>query len=505
MKHSNFWNIVSNYGSKVWGLVSVFIFIPLYIKYLGIESYGVVGFSALLMGILSFADGGLSSAIIKEFSAENSFSYKYSLLKSTEKIYIVICLLIIIIIFFLAPFIASNWLKSETLSISKLTYFVRLIGISISIQLISSFYFGALFGLKYQVKANLIQIIWSVVRSLGVILALIYINATLEVFFIWQIGSNLIYILSLRLMVMFHLKHDSDEVIKIEFTNIPKPVLNYISGMILIALMSSINSQADKIVTSSSFSLTVYGYYTLASTLASSAMIVANPFAVSIFPLFSRFHSSSNKKSMEICYRKSSFLINLLILSVGIILTFYTREILLLWTQDKIELKYLDNIVAVTRFLSIGTCFLAFQLIPYFYLLSLAKTKYNVFLGITQLIVGIPLLFFFIKNYGLKGAGVTWLLINLGGFVYLTFVTMKYYLNLNSKKFIFSTLILPLFVMLTVSIPFYFIYLYTQKSSFLVFLFLTGIFSIVLNIVFINYKNRYSLLNFSHLMDFNKE
>ena len=91
MKHSNFWNIVSNYGSKVWGLVSVFIFIPLYIKYLGIESYGVVGFSALLMGILSFADGGLSSAIIKEFSAENSFSYKYSLLKSTEKIYIILC------------------------------------------------------------------------------------------------------------------------------------------------------------------------------------------------------------------------------------------------------------------------------------------------------------------------------------------------------------------------------------------------------------------------------
>lgn len=498
---TNFWNIVSNYGSKVWGLVSVFIFIPLYIKYLGIESYGVIGFSALLMGILSFADGGLSSAIIKEFSSENSFSYKYSLLKSTERIYILICLFIIIIIFLLAPFIATNWLKSETLSFSQLTYFVRLIGISISIQLISSFYFGALFGLKYQVKANFIQIIWSIVRSLGVIGALIYINATLEVFFIWQIISNLIYIISLRLMVMFHLKHDSCEVIRMEFTNIPKPVLNYISGMVFIALLSSINTQTDKIITSSYFSLTVYGYYTLASTLAGFAMIVANPFAVSIFPLFSQYHSSSNTKSMKICYEKSSFLINMLIILVGIILTFYTREILFLWTNDKIDSMYFENIVSVTRFLSIGTCFLALQLIPYYYLLSLGKTKYNVFLGITQLIIGIPILFVFIDNYGLKGAGVYWLLINLGGFVYLTFVTLKYYLNLNIKKYIFSTFFLPLVIMLLVSIPLYLIYFYSQYS-FLVFLLLTGIFGITLNIMFINYRGNKSLFNLSYLMDF---
>jgi O-antigen/teichoic acid export membrane protein len=504
MKQSNFSNILSNYGSKIWGLISVFIFIPLYIKYLGVESYGVIGFSSLLIGILSFADGGLSSAIIKEFSTSNTFSYKYSLLKSTEKVYIVICLLVIIVIFLFAPVIATEWLKSETIPIEKLTYFVRLIGISISIQLISSFYFGALFGLRYQVRANFIQIVWSVVRSLGVILALIHISATLEVFFIWQISANLIYVLLLRGMVMFHLKHDSKEVVKIEFTKIPQPVLTYISGMVLIALMSSINSQADKIVTSSFFSLAIYGYYTLASTLSNLAMIVANPFAVSIFPLFSELSSSKNEKSLEICYKKSSFLINLLILSVGVVLTFYTREILLLWTQDKIDLQYLDDIVIITMFLNIGTCFLAFQLIPYFYLLSLGKTKYNIYQGIVQLTIGIPMLMLFVKCWGLKGAGISWLLINLGGFIYLNFITFKYFLNLNYRKFILSTFSMPMVIIFLVSFPLYFIYLYTQ-ISFLIPLFLTIILGLLFSIFFVNYKSKYSLFNFSHLIDFIKE
>lgn len=504
MRNSNFWNIVSNYGGKVWSLISVFIFIPLYIKYLGVESYGVIGFSALLIGILSFADGGLSSAIIKELSASNTFSYKFSLFRSIERIYILICMLIAFLIFFLAPFISTYWLKSETISTEHLTYYVRLIGVSISIQLISSFYFGALFGLSYQVKANLIQILWSIVRSLGVVLALIYIQSTLEVFFIWQICANLIYILSLRQSVIYHLKHDSYEVIKKEFNKIPKPVLAYISAMVFIALMSSINSQIDKIVTSSLFSLIVYGYYTIASTLASSAMIVANPFASSIFPLFSQFHSLSNKKSSEICFQKSSFIINLIILTVGVILVFYPREILLLWTHDKISSAYIDDIVVVTRFLSVGTCFLALQLIPYYFLLSLGKTKYNVILGFSQLIVGIPVLIIFIKVFGLQGAGISWLLINFGGFAYLTFVSLKYYLDINYKKFLYRTLFMPLFIILVVSIPLYFLYLYTN-FFFLISLIIAGTFGVLLNIMYFNYTDKCSFFNFLRLIDFNKE
>jgi hypothetical protein len=73
MKNSNVGKLVSNYGSRLWSNL-FFIFTPLYIHYLGIESYAIIGFYTLLLGIISFADAGMSSAIIKEFSLQATAS-----------------------------------------------------------------------------------------------------------------------------------------------------------------------------------------------------------------------------------------------------------------------------------------------------------------------------------------------------------------------------------------------------------------------------------------------
>jgi O-antigen/teichoic acid export membrane protein len=35
-------NIIANYVGKIWGIISVFVFVPFYINILGIESYAVI-------------------------------------------------------------------------------------------------------------------------------------------------------------------------------------------------------------------------------------------------------------------------------------------------------------------------------------------------------------------------------------------------------------------------------------------------------------------------------
>ena len=77
--NSNIIRLISNYVGKIWNLLSVFLFIPLYIHYLGIENYAVIGFYSLVLGIISFADAGMSSAITKELSSNSSIDRKYSI------------------------------------------------------------------------------------------------------------------------------------------------------------------------------------------------------------------------------------------------------------------------------------------------------------------------------------------------------------------------------------------------------------------------------------------
>ena len=45
-----------------------FIFIPIYISYLGIESYGLIGLFIILQGLLSLLDMGLSPTLNREMA-----------------------------------------------------------------------------------------------------------------------------------------------------------------------------------------------------------------------------------------------------------------------------------------------------------------------------------------------------------------------------------------------------------------------------------------------------
>ena len=169
MEHSNLAKLISNYGSRLWSMISVFIFIPLYIRFLGSENYGLIGFYALLLGIISFADSGMSSAIIKEFSQEHTSNYKYSVFRHLEKYYVLVCVVICIIIFFSSSFIVNHWITAKGISQGNLIYYVRLIGFGVTTQLISSLYFGALFALNNQIKSNILQLLWSFSKSALVI------------------------------------------------------------------------------------------------------------------------------------------------------------------------------------------------------------------------------------------------------------------------------------------------------------------------------------------------
>ena len=53
-------NIVANLVGKIWGAAIAILLIPQYIKYLGIESYGLVGFYGTLIGSMAVLDLGLS-------------------------------------------------------------------------------------------------------------------------------------------------------------------------------------------------------------------------------------------------------------------------------------------------------------------------------------------------------------------------------------------------------------------------------------------------------------
>ena len=56
-------NILANIVGKVWSVLSIFIFIPLYIRILGIEEFSIISFGILLTSITALLDSGLTSTL----------------------------------------------------------------------------------------------------------------------------------------------------------------------------------------------------------------------------------------------------------------------------------------------------------------------------------------------------------------------------------------------------------------------------------------------------------
>lgn len=106
-------NISANYVGKLWNFASIFIFIRFYIEILGIQSYAVINFYAVILSLLAFADSGLTVTLNRELAKENTLENKANLLFTFQRIYLGICVSVMLLIFLFSDYIGHNFLKSK--------------------------------------------------------------------------------------------------------------------------------------------------------------------------------------------------------------------------------------------------------------------------------------------------------------------------------------------------------------------------------------------------------
>lgn len=126
-------------------------FIPIYINYLGFESYGLIGIFSLLQAWLSLLNLGIIPTINREMARYTSGDYSIKnildLLKSIEIITFIISILVIIGLALGANFIANNWLNSKIDS-SIVVNAMRIMGVVAALKFFEGIYKSALIGLQ---------------------------------------------------------------------------------------------------------------------------------------------------------------------------------------------------------------------------------------------------------------------------------------------------------------------------------------------------------------------
>lgn len=463
-------NIIANYIGKIWNFGSVYIFIRFYVEILGIESYGLINFYNVLFSIVFFLDAGLSATLNREFSRTNDNKYLRNLLVTTERIFICLTIFISIVIFFTSELIATKWLGIENLSLNEVVNSIKIMGVSIALQLAMTLYNSGLIGLEKQVLVNTVQVIGSVFRSAFVLIPL-YFYPSLFVFFSWQLLINLGVLLICRYYLWKNIPHNNAPRFNL---NILSSLKYYALGMLLMSIIGALNTQIDKLIVSKILVLSQYGYYSLCSVLSQAPTLSIIPLFIAILPRWTKNVEQKENKTLITLFHDYSYISSTIIFTMSIILFLFGHYILQFWLNvTKID----DDLLLITRLLIIGSIFLALQYIPYYLALANGHTKTNVKIGIFTIVLNTPLTIYFTQKYGIIGPGIPWIVVNIIGFVVLSYLIINKFLKNQFYKWLIYDVVVPLLLALFVGIIGYFCAHYVQNLLGVIFvsLFIVGI------------------------------
>lgn len=437
--------------SKVLATIIGIIFVPIYVKIIGAESYGLVAFYGTLAGSLAILDMGLSTAISRQVSVlttrPNSQKETSDLVFSVEIIYWFVGILAGLLIVILSHYLAMHWINAKYLPKQTIASAIMLMGGIFACNFPASIYNGVMNSLNLQLPNAFINIIASLIKAVGVILALKYISSSIECYFIWQILISLIITVAMRAYCWRIINKDILVSPKFSIQQL-KTIWKFAAGMTGISLITFFLSQIDKIVVSKFVTLDFVGYYGLAFTVAGAITQVISPLNPILFPKFSALAATNKQSELVDLYHKSCRLINIIVLPIGFTLILFAHEILLLWTNNPILVK---NTAPILQICAAGTICNCMMWIPYWYMLANGITKFTIYQNILASLILVPLLFLWVEKYGALGASFVWLTVN-SGYVLITIpIFHTIYLKGQLKKWYFNDTLNPLFLVVIIA------------------------------------------------------
>ena len=405
-------NVLANFGGRAWTGLIQFVFVPVYIKFLGMEAFGLIGFFIMLQGLLSMLDLGLSTTLNRELasrSVKGNAQEARDLVRTMEWIYWSIAIVIAVGIIGVAPWIARSWVNVKGLPAQSVQHAIVLMGLVAAVQWPYSLYSGGLMGLQKQVLLNTIRACMATIQAGGAVLVLWFISQSIEAYFIWQIG-----ILGIQTVITGYCLRSSLPKSAQAATfnrNLLRQCWRFAVGMIGISTVGIILTQTDKVILSKLLSLDQFGYYMLAFTLGNTLIILVSPVSTALFPKLSELVAAENAEELSRIYHKGCQAVSLFVFPAGILIALFPQEILMLWTRDPI---IVENTHLLLSLVVVGCLLNAVVIMPLMLQLAYGWTSLSFYKNIVAIIILIPLLFLLVSHLGAVGGAITWVLLNAG-------------------------------------------------------------------------------------------
>lgn len=384
--------------------------VPLYVSYMGVEAYGLVGFFAMLQVWFQLLDVGLTPTMARETARYNGGASDAQslrrLLRAMEGIFVGIALLGGTAGVIGADAIGRSWLKVQQLPLSEVEQAIRLMAGIIALRWVCGLYRGAINGFERLVWLSGFNIAIATARFVLVIPFFIYVGKSPSQFFTYQLGLALLEVIVLLAKTYRLLpKLAASERTPWQWA----PLRGVLKFSLSIAFTSSIwvvVTQTDKLLLSKLLPLADYAYFTLAVLMASGVMIISGPISGALLPRLSKLAAERQDAALIRLYRNATQLVCVIAIPTAAVLAFFAEQVLWAWTGDA---EIASKAAPVLRLYALGNGVLALGAFPYYLQFAKGDLTLHVLGNVIFVLLLVPALTWATFEYGVVGAGWAWL------------------------------------------------------------------------------------------------
>lgn len=408
-------NTIANYIGQIYLVLIGLVITPFYLIHLGDEAYGLVGFFLLLQTWLNLLDIGITPTLARQVayarSQINGFDEFRKLLKSFELIFITLALVVTILVACLSDWLANEWVNSEILSTSTITYAISLMGIMIGFRWLAGLYRSGIVGLEDQVWLNFASIVLTTLKFVGSLILLVFISKNIVHFFIYQLSISFLELLTF--MARFYSRLPPLKAkLPLFYFNFPsvKSVAPFALGIAYTAGLWVFVVQVDKLVLSGVLSLAEFGFLSLVVIVAGAINLLSGPISQAVQPRMTYLLSRGKEVEMILLYRGATQLVTLISLSAALIVSFYSEPLMFAWTGNKDASKWAGDVLF---WYALGNGALAILGFQYYLQVAHGKLKLHVLSASLSAVIDIPIMIYASLNFGAEGAGIAWFVLRV--------------------------------------------------------------------------------------------
>ena len=419
-------NTLANYAG--WGysaLIGVFV-MPLYLKFLGAEAFGLVGFLVMLQAWLPLLDMGFSPTLARYVAVarvrQESMDQFGRLLRSFEIIFFFLATAVAAGVFLASGQIAGEWLESRAIGDPTVAYCVSLMGVIVALRFFASLYRSGIRGMEDQVWLNAANILIATARAVGALLIMGFISTDIRLFFHFHVAIGLV-----ELTVLAQRFYSSLSLSPLQLPlKIDMPRLRSVAPFALSLAYASaiwvVLSQTDKLILSAVLPLREFGYFTLVSLLSGVILLITGPITQALLPRMTSLLAEGRQDDMVHIYRSASQLVAVIAVSVALILSVYSEALVYAWTGDRVAALWCADVLP---WFALGNGFLALSAFQYFLQNAFGRLRLHVIGSTVSALLQVPIIFYAATRFGAAGAGIAWLAIRSVWFVVWTAIVHR--------------------------------------------------------------------------------